>query len=416
MKPQGLRSYLFLISAEGLVALIFLFAVPSEARNAWLFGYSRSRVALAAGMALLLCLPAGVGLFAVLRPEAWASLVHRLDARLRTGFALPAAAIHLAFGALALGGVMGLSRSPVAAHLGVLPAVLERAWAPALWALLVLLQTLALGVSRYRDLFRPETFRDRAALARTLLVSLLTAAALFHWIVLAFQIQVFTILPNWYWVFRTRTGTVAWVFPVLLAGVLLISRWVLAEGRSRRAALAVLVLAGAALQYGFAVMGGSGPAGVGEKFAESEHSVYAGHAADRPALVDVVRAYETRYAADAYLDTKPPGLLLVYVLAQRLSNAVGPVEGFAARLERLGVFMATVFPTFSFLTLIPLYHLGRRFLDRPDALIPAVLYLTAPNVILIPLFLDQALYPLLFTAGALLAVVAVERESPALAF
>jgi hypothetical protein len=58
-----------------------------------------------------------------------------------------------------------------------------------------------------------------------------------------------------------------------------------------------------------------------------------------------------------------------------------------------------------------LYIFGRRLGQGEDALLPGLLYTVLPNVILIPLFLDQVLYPLLFVLGAGLTLVAVQRRS-----
>src|SRR3990172_5805960 len=48
-----LRAYLNLLSAEGLVALVFLLSIPSDPKNAVLFGFSQLRLGLL-GTALLL--------------------------------------------------------------------------------------------------------------------------------------------------------------------------------------------------------------------------------------------------------------------------------------------------------------------------------------------------------------------------
>jgi hypothetical protein len=81
---------------------------------------------------------------------------------------------------------------------------------------------------------------------------------------------------------------------------------------------------------------------------------------------------------------------------EKVSNAIFPESTFQGRFDRLTRLISWIFPFISFLVVIPLYYLSRHFLGEQQAVLPSLLYLFAPNILLIPLFLDQVLYPLLF--------------------
>ena len=76
-------------------------------------------------------------------------------------------------------------------------------------------------------------------------------------------------------------------------------------------------------------------------------------------------------------------------------------------MKETTLFMLWVFPLLSFSTLALLYWLNRSLLDEEDGLLPGLLYLSCANVILIPLFLDQAIYPPVFLLGV--AVMTARR-------
>ena len=78
--------------------------------------------------------------------------------------------------------------------------------------------------------------------------------------------------------------------------------------------------------------------------------------------------------------------------------------------------IAIVFPLVSFLVLGLIYLFIRPLVPLDDALLPSMLYVFIPNVILIPLFLDQVLYPLLFTLAIWLMWRAIKKRSFLMAF
>jgi len=67
------------------------------------------------------------------------------------------------------------------------------------------------------------------------------------------------------------------------------------------------------------------------------------------------------------------------------------------------------------LTILVLYMLLRPMIGAEQAILPCILYVVSPNVVLMPLYLDQALYPLVFTSGALLFMRMFKKQSFVLA-
>ncbi len=121
---------------------------------------------------------------------------------------------------------------------------------------------------------------------------------------------------------------------------------------------------------------------------------------------------KANYGDDWYLGTKPPGVLAVYILTEKAASIFLPAADSAGRFLSLTTFAAYVFPFLAFLLLLPLYRLARGLsLTEQEGLLAAALYVAVPSVLLIPLFLDQVLYPLIFISVLLLAWYAWEKKS-----
>ena len=81
-------------------------------------------------------------------------------------------------------------------------------------------------------------------------------------------------------------------------------------------------------------------------------------------------------------------------------------------MDRLLRFITWVYPFMAMLPVLLLYWLGRLLdIKEEHALLAPIFYLCMPNVILMQLFLDQALYPLLFLGGVLLGVQLCRKPS-----
>ncbi len=282
-----------------------------------------------------------------------------------------------------------------------------------------------------RDQIRQKTFWNFKTLFTSSILFLLIGMTLLHWMILLYQVRLFKMIPGWFWGFHEKKFQlndlyVLFMLLVLIAGVFVIGR--IASGRGLFGAqigegkkiawvgILACMLIFYVLQIGFGFIEGGGYESIRLKYAASTHKGYAEHASDRPLLPDALIEYEQRYAADHYLGTKPPGVLLIYAGLQKLSNLLLPVQTFDERVERLTWMMTWVFPVIALLAIYPLYLLGRALLGENKAFLPVLLYITCPNVLLMPLFLDQVLYPLMFLMGIWMAWWIVKRASLTRAF
>jgi hypothetical protein len=114
----------------------------------------------------------------------------------------------------------------------------------------------------------------------------------------------------------------------------------------------------------------------------------------------VITQYEDITPNTMLTRQKPPGALFVYSVFQKFSEVLlHPADNHEDRLEKLTQVMSVLFPLLAVLALLPLYKIARQFLNEKDALIPCILFITAPNLLLMPIGLDKALYPTLFLIG-----------------
>jgi len=231
------------------------------------------------------------------------------------------------------------------------------------------------------------------------------------------QIKLFTLIPGWQWEFHLTPLTNVWLVilvPVLLLGV------VMAVVRLRKRpylSLFLLLITGYCFQLSFGFLTEGGLDTIRRLYADSWHNVYAHAAAKDPAVLDVIRNYEKDYAEEYYFAmSKPPGVIVFYTIMEKIANLVQPEVTDHGRFLRLTWFITFVYPLISFLPVLLLYHLSKTLRPQDEnAILPSILYISIPNILLMPLFLDQALYPLLFLLGGMLAVQLAVRPSPWLA-
>ncbi len=419
-----------LILLQSLAALMVLLARPSEPGSAVLLGYSAPRLALAlppllallASLALVLpasSLPARV-------QRCRQAAAHRLIAILdhpAQGLALTWL-IGLAFILLTLPGVYFFlpladevdvflqSFSPVWASMHNTLRAVHAAGLPVLvWAAVLCLEALVLvGIRRRTHL--AYALRSGALLSR-LLLAVLALASLMHAAILYFRLKTFLVVPGWKWYFYEKPLTSpGWMILMLMLMLGIAAAWLaLRYNPNRRGfhwpAVLLFVGVGAALQIGFGFVEGGGFESLRVKYADGVFAGYARAAAKQPELLDAARNYEERYGGDWYLGTKPPGVLAVYTVVDWAANLSASPTSPDERFIRSTHFMARVFPFIGFLTLLPLMSLARRMLPTSTpSVLPLLWWVALPAVLLIPMFLDFALYPFI----ALIILLMVQRN------
>jgi hypothetical protein len=426
IKPNFVKATLWLAAVEGLAAFLFLFRSPSMARGVRFLGFSPTRLALSFALLLASFALIWAALRFLRHPEGLQRFCLQLDEAVLgkdrlLGFTLGLGTLFLVCLGLIILFSTNLSYQlqdwlftyPKEYSLAVdrLRGVFGIGASALVWVGLLCLQALALLF-----LCCPSQYRRKArdgSLFRVALAALMLATAIFHWVVLIFQLKVFLVVHGWKWYFSPKDPSPNHLlFLVMFPVALGIIAWMANSLKHTRRKLLLLVLLGFGLQVGFGFMAGQGFESLRLKYADSIFNGYARAAAEAPDLYQALTHYEERYGSDTYLGTKPPGILLTYMLTEKVSNLVNPVNTPEARFVRLTTLAAYIFPLIAFLVIPALVIFTRRLLSDPeDSILPGLVYVVLPNVLLIPLFLDQALYPLLFILGMLLVLRMVEKPT-----
>jgi hypothetical protein len=182
-----------------------------------------------------------------------------------------------------------------------------------------------------------------------------------------------------------------------------------------------LVLVGFLWQQSLALAEKRGIDGMRDQLLRSGHSEFARTVTTRHLRPrDLIADYEQFIEApdQEFARSKPPGNLLVYWAAARAAEALMPhvwdppmptdsIYVTNVYHWRLANFATLLFPLLSCSVLLPLAWLGAQLLGEKHALWPALLYLLVPSTALVPLHLDQVLYPLLACSLWSLAFAAV---------
>ena len=433
-KSSLYRLYFTLNTIEGLLALFMIFKEPSMQGYAGLFGYSAWRLALGAATLSFVCI------WTWLAARAWADAAWLAKIEVRIGDLLSGGHRLLVLTLLLLAGIGLLSlalvawRTPAVHDYQVYAPIFvdtlviyEAFWAAftralplVAWSLAILIQTLFFLLVNFARLYRQAGFFSATEVAttatityKTLLILVITLLTLFHWLVLSLRLRVFTSIPGWYWEifsrpFSLRDGFFLAMGVVSLLGVAFVLKNPALSWRS----LIVLMLIGIMLQLGFGLVEGKGMEAIRQKYTLSHHRSYALIATDEDVTpMQVVREYEARFGSKMFPSTKPPGVLMLYVSLGKLVDRLDPQPTSEGRFLALTRFIAYAFPFLAFLIVPAIYAFGRILAADVDAILPGMLYVFLPNVILIPLFLDQVMYPLLFMAGVLFMLLVLRKPS-----
>ena len=432
MKRTLYQAYLTLAALEGVIVLWFTLGVPAIEGSTGLLDLPTSRLAISAVILIGVILFACLALVSTLN-RRWVERVMRwLADRLIPGDHL----LHLTL--ILLGGLLV---SIALCMPWQLPVLREYRWYSAIfkfsmplyevllvvyeriYPLLVLVallisQTLAALLIDFWDEYRREGFWKWQVISKATLVMGMIGLSAIQWAVLAMRISMQKLIPGWYWDVNLRPFSARHLFFALFLAVSLgLVTFILRHPRRVLLGLLILIGLGYLLQVGFGLIEGSGYEYVRMKYADSKHRSYALVATgESPQPLDVIRQYEEKYGYKMFPGTKPPGVVVLYVSLEKIIDRIAPQPTSEGRFLVFTRVIAIVFPLVSFLVLGLIYLFIRPLVPLDDALLPSMLYVFIPNVILIPLFLDQVLYPLLFTLAIWLMWRAIKKRSFLMAF
>ena len=424
-KGALIKGFLVLSTLEGVLALAWMFRDPSMERNALLLGYSASRLALGLGVLVAVLLFAGLTVWAFKDPQWLQASTGWLERRLSTPERLLVLALTLAFGGLVVLSQILCWKLPFfheyeryvevfeySLHsYETFQVIFERILSLLGWIAAFLIQAAFFLAAAFPEHFSRRGFYDWDVIWKTLLALAAGALVVFHWIVLAFRLQIFTLIPGWYWDITNKPFGLRDAFFLLVVAVSLGSAlYVLRAPQRWGRRLLLLVALGYFVQLSFGVLDGGGFESLRFKYVDSYHRSYAVIVTEqRMDPLDTIRNYEQKYADKMFPSTKPPGLLAIYNIIERLVDWINPQPTAELRFLALTRFLAYFLPLMTFLTLPALFAFAYRLKPPDQAMLPPLTYIFLPSIALIPLFMDQALYPLLFMIGALAALWAVRR-------
>ena len=394
--PKNLKIFLTLTFIEGLLGTVYLFSIPSMGKNAALLGFSASRLVVGGiSISLLICL--AILLFKSFTNQSWVERQTKkiYSILIEKSLLLPVSVSLLLI--IAIGsGILYLNYSPVSVHLNNLKFVIDRILGLYIWGLAILFQLLILLSISFNSYYREKDFYNSRQIYKTALLIIITISSILHWFILYFKIQLFASIPYWTWFFHEKEHTKDLLFvPILILAIVVV--WFVLKHPGRIVQNLILLFAlGYALQVGFGYIEGEGFESIRTKAAEAGHVVYFEYAVDNPVLSHVMTNYEDAYGWETWLGTKPPGVIFFYIISQKISNMINPTMDYAGRFMRLTNFAAYVYPLLTFLAIFPLFHLARRISESDErAYLACIFYVFFPNIILMPLELDQVLFPLL---------------------
>ena len=241
-------------------------------------------------------------------------------------------------------------------------------------------------------------------------------ATLAYWALLIFRIPLLQNLPWWFWDFKDT----ALSSPIFLIGsgglAALVLAFVLTNPERHKLNLTLLIVMGYTLHISFGFVEGRGVDAFRERLTKTGHIDCIKVAAKGYSAWDLATRYEeylehTELWRYDYLKTKPPGTLLSFVLAERVTSVLFRPASEEQRIENFVTIAAFLLPLLATVAVIPLFFLSRLFLKKEAAILPAVLFLFTPSVNLISMYVDHFLLPFLCLLCVWLSALSVSRRN-----
>ena len=225
-------------------------------------------------------------------------------------------------------------------------------------------------------------------------------------------VPIFQLLPHWFWSLRLKELGNWWVLFPLAAVLWVTFHQIFSEPARNARNMLLLILAGTLVQYGIVAMDGNAIDGLWHRLLDTGHGEFPRVASDQIDLLRVIAGYDDMLTegqlADYPFGTKPPGMLVFFVLCARLADLL-PFSG--TSLEQLSTLATLLFPVLTYVALVPLYMVCRQYVGTKEAWVPCCLYIALPNLVLMNMHLDQFLLPQLGLWFALALIVAQRRGS-----
>ncbi len=245
-----------------------------------------------------------------------------------------------------------------------------------------------------------------------LLILVIAAGA--YWATLAFNIPVFQGIRFWFWQYEYKPPADWWVIPIIAVISYLSVSIVLKHHHNQKHNIIILIVTGYFLQFGFSFIEGKGFDSLRDRLIFDGHSEFASAAVRIDDISELAANYEELADSNRignFPKSKPPGALIFYTLADKAANIFTPNDTPQNKYQRFINFAVFLFPLLSYLVLIPLYGISRHLLPEKYSNLPGMLFVFLPNINLVTMHLDQALYPLLAAVQLWLLAEAIRKNN-----
>ena len=316
---KALKTFFILNILEGFLPILLYFYPPSMDKNAVIFGLSLRRLVLGSGFAgfwLLLCV---FLLYFLLNQAGQKKIISFFEDKLGNQDKLFKVYFSLIYALVALLTIFWLFSADIPIYLNVLEIVYERIFWVLIWFLIVLVQGLILLSLLYKELIFTKGFWNKKIMLKIFVIFSIFGIAVFHWSILFFQIEFFVSIPYWVWHFHTTEANyfIFFLLVIISAGFIY---WMVSDPKKTTRNLILLVLLGVIVQVGFGFIAGGGFETLRLKAVNAGHVTYLKAAVDNEKLSQAFTNYEEVYSSDTFLGTKPPGVVIFYILDQKLST------------------------------------------------------------------------------------------------
>lgn len=414
---KAIRFYFLLLMLEGIPALILLFQIPSEERNAALWGFSTSRITL--GFFVLVSLGI-LGYFTIkslvntpwtkeigARIEQFTGEDDRLRLVLITLFCLSLTSII----------IIAVLSSPVRNYFGSFRYIFERSKSVIVWATLAILQTLGFLLTSSYPVWRKDRFFTNGKAMLYFLLLIIGITTILHWSTIILHDAFLNALPYWWMRFVPMSFTNRHlIFVVVFLGYIASVVFILQHPQKALRNIILLVAIGYSMQVSFGVIDGGGFESLRAKLVHSNHNRYAEFAVKDRDTKLAISQYEDIYGEDRVLSTKPPGGLIFYRVLERFANLGESNADVHQCYVQLTQLVSYLFPFIASLNVVVLFALSAGYFKDKETYLPSILFLVFPNFLLVQLQLDQAIYPLLFIIGVYFQWITIKKRSLKCAF
>lgn len=413
---QAAQLSLIAFFASGVYALVLYFRTPSMERNAFLLGYSKGRL-LAGGVFLLpiflLFLAAAMS---IRRPDIVAVRLRQFNNLLSRSSTLILISLFISLAITSIGlFVLFLFYFDVVPGLPYQFKIsIKYAFPALLWAILMPGIASIVIIYLYRQTIRQYLLPHKGIYTITLSFLLIILTA-FHWVTLITRASWPQMIPGWFWDYVPKPFQSSHLIAagsVILAAII---TWNILTNPSKMARNVFLVfIIGVLLQFGFGFALGSGIESVRDKYTNTPLSEQLRYACEiQEGIIPSIANYKEIYGDLFWSETKPPGLMSFYIISRELVDLVSPgsMKDTSECFTILSSIYAYIIPLLAASVIFFLYIIEKLLTPKDVTLTPALLYVAAPNFILMLLVPDQFLFPPLFIASVATLAYALTKNS-----